>query len=176
MSRLTQPELYKLHKSWAIAPFIWMTHLDLHTVYLLLPLPVQACFNRCFIGVHSFVHTLKSNNRDQFDHKAVAREGKQPFPLNHNPAAAEPAKLHTPAHLCVCVCLCVCGCVCVCVRAGWVSGTGPLCSFLFCLCSNVTCAVVFLLTHKYTLTYTHTELSGQSTVETTSCSPEASFG
>lgn len=71
-----------------------------------LTLPVQDCFNRCLIGTHSLAHTLKSNNPDQFNHKAVAGEGKQPFPLWPKPggsANTKAAHFSSPFELCICV-------------------------------------------------------------------------
>lgn len=115
--------------------------------YKQLTLPVQGCFNRCFIGVHSLVHTLKSNNPDQFNHKAVAGEGNQPFPLWPQPSdRPQTPLLHTSVHL-----------LSVCVRAWWARGVRPLCSFLFCPAAKCH----WLKRRADKLTHTHMEVSLQ---------------
>lgn len=125
-----------------------------------LTLPVQGCFNRCFAGARNLVHTLKSNNLDQFNHKAVAREGNQSFPLWLQPTTGPKLQSYT---------LLFTFWACVCVSAWWLHGIGALCSFLFCHEQGHRLSG-FL---SWQLIHTHMEVSGQSAAKATSCSLEA---
>lgn len=120
-------------------------------------------FNSPSWRAHSLVHALKSNNPDQFIHKAVAGEGNQPFPLWPLPDdRPQTPKLHTSVHLFEHVF----------VSAWW----------LLLLWCRTTLQLPVLATVKChwlsnvsldKLIHTHVEVSGQTPVEATSCSLQA---
>lgn len=122
-------------------------------------LQVQGCFNRCFIGARSPVYTLKSNNPDQFIHKAVTGEGKQSFPLWLQPSyslTSQAPYFCSPLSVCVCQ-----GSM-----SKWCRTILqlPVVSVFKCYWSSTV--------SLDKLIHTPVEVSGQFTVEITSCSLE----